>query len=85
MVWAKAAIERTAVLDLCAEGERDRPGLVVLCEGCVHLGVTIGECLEWATCRATLRHVDLVVAQQDFGVDDLAALWAGTPREFVKT
>ncbi len=28
MVWAKAAIERTAVLDLCAKGERDRQGLL---------------------------------------------------------
>jgi hypothetical protein len=56
----------------------------VLRERHVHLCLAIDQRLEWTTVGAALRHEYLVIAQQDLGVDDLAALWADAPRKFVE-
>src|SRR5271168_310112 len=84
VVRTEAAVERTAILDLCAEGERDRTGLVVLAKAQVHLGVAIDERLERPMVRAPLRHVHLVVPQENLRVDHLAAFGTDAPRQFIE-
>lgn len=84
VVWTEATIERTAILNLRAEGERDRARLVVLAEARVHFGVTVHEGFEWTVVWAPLRHVDPVVSQENLRVDYLATLGTDASRQLIE-
>ena len=75
---------RAAVLDLGAVGKRNRARLIELAEVCVGLGIAINKRLEGTAVGAALGHVNLVVAQQDLGVDHFPALRADAAGEFIE-
>jgi len=84
MVWAQSAVVRTAIVDLAIEGQRNRPRLVVTGLRRVRLGIRVNQGLEGPTIGAALAHVDLVVAQEDLGVDHLPALGADAAGQFIE-
>ena len=84
VIGTQAAIVRAAVLDLSGEFKRDGAGLVELRGVGVQLRVAIDQCFERSMIGAALAHVDLVVADQDVGVDDAAALGADAAGQFVE-
>ena len=84
VLGAQAAVQRAAVLDLGAEFQWDGARLVELDRVHVHLGVGTDDALEPAVVRAPFPHVDLVVADDDLGVDHRFALGADAAGQFVE-
>ena len=64
--------------------QRNGARFVVLTERGVGPSVAVNEGLEGAALRAALAHEDLVVAQNDLRVDDLATVGADAASEFVE-
>jgi hypothetical protein len=72
---------RAAVMQFGIEGKRDRTRLVVAAERDIRLGVAVDQPFKRAAIRAALPHINLVVAQENFGVDHLSAVGAYAARE----
>jgi hypothetical protein len=74
----------TAVRDRRAVGQRNRAGLVVRRKRRVGLRVGVDERHELPAVGAALAHIDFVVAQQNLGVDHLAAMGADAARQLME-
>ena len=72
------------MFDFGAVGERNGAGLVELGKRDVSLGIGVDQRHERPALSAPLSHVDLVVAEQNFGVDDRAAIRADAARQLVE-
>ena len=81
---AEAAIQRATIFYLSAEIQGNGAGLVEADAADVHFGVRTDDALKPAVGGATLAHVDLVVANNDLGVDDGFALGADGAGQFVE-
>ena len=81
---AEPAVQGAAVLNLCAEIQRDGAGLVETHAADVHLGVRADNPLEPTVFGAALPHIDLVVADDYLRVDNRLAFRANGAGELVK-
>jgi hypothetical protein len=52
--------------------------------GKVSLGVGVDERHEWAALRTPLAHIDAVVAQENFGIDDAPAIGANAAGQLME-
>ena len=84
MLRAETAVQGAAVLHLGAELQGEGAGLVKLDGVDVHLRVGADDALEPAVVRATFAHEDLVVTDDDLGIDDRLALGADASGQLVK-
>src|SRR5262249_31559829 len=84
VLGAKAAIMWAAVLGLRAECQRNCAGLVVSRERDIGICIAVHERHERPAPRAAFAHIDFVVAQKDFGIDDAPALRTNAPGQFVE-
>ncbi len=84
MVRTKAAIVRTTVLDRGTKCQRNRTGLIEFGKIRIGLGIAVDERLEGAAVRTPLGHIHFVVAQQDLGVDDPAAIRTDAASQLVE-
>src|SRR5205807_7205734 len=78
------AIVRAAVLHLRRELHRNGAGLVEFGRRGVKLRIAIYQPLEESVVRASLPHVDFVVADEDMAIDDAPAFGANGSSQLVE-